>query len=437
MEKYRLIHMTEKNLLIEKIQLKKTPELSSLCHECKNLYNLGNYYVSNWYFINEEYLHWYDTNWMLKKTEPFKKLPSQVAQNVLKYLHFAWKSYFASLKDYRKNPHKYKGIPRPPRYLKKESEFFACFNKQTKIYNHMIHFPKKTRLPRIYTNTTQEELQQIRIVPKYDIYNLEVIYNHKEQINLNLDKSKVLSLKLAVNNLATAATNIPELRPFVINGRPLKSINQYYNKTVARLQREKTLSMVKLCEKQFSGKTRKKNGKYTKEFVKYVEAKSYSLLQQTRRMKKLRRVRGNKIFDYMHKATRYIINYCVEQNIGNIVIGKSKNGKQKVNIGRVNNQNIMYIPFELFVNLIEYKANLGGIEVSIVPEALASQTCFHCGNNQKANRKNGLYICDQCGIKINVYLNSAYNLIERVFPLSLPASEKKYFFHHPSRITLK
>jgi len=377
--------------LVESIQLQKNKELSTLCHLCKSLYNIGNYYVINNYDIFEEYLNWYDTKWILKKNEVYRKLPSQVAQNVLKYLHLSWKSFFNSIRDWKKYPNKYKRMPKPPRYLKKDGEFIACFNHQDipqkkQLLNNrqkrMLHFPKKTNLQHIEIETSYDELQQVRIVPKNDIYNLEIVYNHIENQDFKLDKNRMISIDIGVNNLACIVNNIG-LQPISINGKPLKSINHYYNKTVAKYQ---SLS-------------KKDNDKY-----------------DTKRIQKLRRIRNNKIRDYLHKVSRYIINYCIENNIGMIIIGKNDGWKQKVNIGKKNNQNFVQIPFNMLIEKLQYKADFIGIDIKLITEEYTSQTCCKCDIIKKSNRKyRGLYVCSKCGTKINADVNAGYNIMKKAF----------------------
>ncbi len=104
--------------LTEQIQLNKTNQLSYLCHLSKNLYNLANYYMRQEYFYLGNWLRYYDLWYMLKEKEPYKKLPSQTAQQTLKLVDKNWKSFFQALKTYKKHPEKYLGTPKPPHYKK-------------------------------------------------------------------------------------------------------------------------------------------------------------------------------------------------------------------------------------------------------------------------------------------------------------------------------
>ena len=397
----------------ETIQVKKNKEFSQLCHLCKNLYNLGLYYINMNYEIMDKYLNWYDTKWMLKSVPLWKKLPAQVAQNVLKYLHLAWKSYFESLKVFKKNPAKWledhDNIPQPPHYLRKNGEFVACFNHQhINIKKNKLYFPKKTNLEPIEVVSTNKDLQQVRIVPKNDIYNLELVYNHLESCDLNLDKNRIIAIDIGVNNLACIVNNIG-LQPFIINGKPLKSINHYYNQQVSKLQSIKDLQ--------------KREG-------------------DTKKIKKLRRIRNNKIKDYMHKASRRIINYCIENNIGTIIIGKNKNWKQNTNIGKVNNQNFVQIPFNQLLEKLQYKTEFIGIEFKTISEEYTSLCSFLDNesiekheNYQGKRIKRGLFQSSD-GRLINADVNGAYNIMKKAFPKAINADGIQGAQLHPLRINL-
>lgn len=412
--------------LVETIQLKKTKDLSTLCHTCKNLYNIGNYYINNYYDVFEEYINWYDTKWMLKTNPQYRKLPSQTAQNVLKYLHLAWKSYFESLKDYKIHPNKYEGIPRPPKYLKYDDEYVACFDyPNIKIKDNKICFPKKTNLKPIEVVTKNDELHQVRIVPKGDRYNLEIVYK-KENIDLKYDKERIIGIDIGLNNLACVVNNIG-LNPFVINGRPLKSINHYYNRELSKKQKKKSMEMLDINKKKFIGKIYKKDGKLTKKFIDFNNNQAYYKLQQTKSMKKLRRVRYNKIKDYMHKSSRFIIDFCMENNIGMIVIGKNDDWKQKIKMGKKNNQNFVQIPFTMLINMITYKANMVGIDVILITEEYTSKCSFlddeEIGKKKvyKGKRvKRGLFVASD-GRYINADVNGAYNILKKAFPNAISA----------------
>ena len=150
-----------------------------------------------------------------------------------------------------------------------------------------------------------------------------------------------MSIDLGIDNLATCSSNVS--KSFIINGKPVKSINQYYNKKKAKLQSELELKNKKKTSKQLQNLTLKRN---------------------------------NKIKDYFHKTSRYIVNQLVSQSINTLIIGKNDGWKQETNIGNVNNQNFTQIPHQMFINQLKYKCQLEGINVVEQEESYTSKVSF-------------------------------------------------------------
>ncbi|WP_293164088.1 transposase [Okeania sp. SIO2C9] len=126
----------------------------------------------------------------------------------------------------------------------------------------------------------------------------------------------------------------------MINGRPLKSINQYYNKVKSFLQSQ-------LRENQSS-----------------------------KRLKKLCNQREFKINDYLHKSSRLIIDTLTNQKIGTLIIGHNEDWKQKINLGKKNNQNFVSVPYNKLIEMLSYKAKMVGIDVIITEESYTSKASF-------------------------------------------------------------
>jgi len=155
----------------------------------------------------------------------YKKLPAQTSQQVIKLLYKNWKSYFKSIKSYNRHPDKFKSKPKIPKYKKKQGRNIVIFtNQQVKLKDNYIHFPKKSKVEPLKTKV--DNIQQVRIIPQASCYIIEVVYKKEAQINENLDENLYLGIDLGINNLITAIDNIGK-QPFIINGRELKSINQY------------------------------------------------------------------------------------------------------------------------------------------------------------------------------------------------------------------
>ncbi len=373
--------------LTEQIQIKKTANLSYLCHLSKNIYNVANYYVRQELFHLGDWLRYYDLWYMLKAKEAYKKLPSQTAQQILRLVDKNWKSFFNSLKKWRAQPRKYQSRPRPPKYKKKNGEFLLIFtNQQCRIKEGYLHFPEKVAISPIKTRI-ESQLHQVRIVPKGLYYIVEIIYK-KDVKNLKLDRKRILGIDLGLANIVTMVNNAG-LQPAIIKGGIAKSTNQFYNKQLAKYKSDKD-----------------KRG----------------IAFETRRIQKLTKKRNNKINDQFHKISRKIINYCVDNNFGTIIIGYNQFWKQKINIGHINNQKFVQLPYFKLISQIRYKSKLVGIDVILEEESYTSK-CSFLDNESIQKHKNyvgkrisrGLFRSKK-GIILNADVNAGYNIIKKVIP---------------------
>ena len=287
---------------VERHIIKKTHKMwkacDDLCFRSKNLYNYANY-IQRQKFINKESIYKYkDLTFQLKHSKAFKDLGSNSAQHTLKLLCRDWKSFLVSIKDYSKNPSKYLGKPKLPKYKKKDGRHICVLtNMQSQIKNGYLFFAFKYLKP--FNNMIRVNFQgkhlQTRIIPRGNVYILEIVY--EKEAPDTIENNRILGIDLGVNNLATCVNNIGA-KPIVINGKPLKSVNQYYNKKLALLKSD----LKKRHNKDWSNK-----------------------------LDKLQRKRDDKVGYYLHCSSRSIINYCIGLDINTIVIGLNKTWKQKVN----------------------------------------------------------------------------------------------------------
>jgi IS605 OrfB family transposase len=185
----------------------------------------------------------------------------------------------------------------------------------------------------------KENINEVRIVPRLNYYVLEVIY--EKPIEQLVGSEAVAGVDIGLNNLAAVTSNQKGFKPFLVNGRPVKAINNYYNKQKAKLQSQLP------SEKPSSN-----------------------------RIQKLATKRGFKIDDYLHKASRFIINKLVESNVATLIIGKNPNWKQQINIGKANNQQLVSVPHARFIEMLTYKAQLVGIKVIVTEESYTSVASF-------------------------------------------------------------
>ena len=219
----------------ERIWIKPTTQLRHLCHLSKNLYNESNYLIRQKFFTNGKWIRYNALYHRMKSSTNYQLLPAQTAQQVLKILDRNWKVFFRAIKAWKNDKSKFKGRPNPPGYKSKRGEFILVFtNQQVKLKDNILIFPKKsgfelkTRLP----GTT--DIREVRIIPKGVGYVVEIA--HKKKIYPKpLNKRNIVAIDLGVRNLITTVNN-NGLKPFVIKGGVVKSINQYYNKERARIQ---------------------------------------------------------------------------------------------------------------------------------------------------------------------------------------------------------
>jgi len=359
----------------------KTDEWREWCIKAKNLYNQSLYYWRQSMFKNIEYFSEYELLKLFRefKEENYIQLPSHCGQNVLHELFGNIKGWQNAQKEYAKNPSKFSGRPKMPKY-KKELGLLCFNNLQVKLKNGYVHFPKMIGIAPIKTNIPN--INFCRVVPKSNHFVVEFVYTIDEK-PLQEFNCKAMGVDLGLNNLATVVSNTGDA--FIVNGRPLKAINAFYNKRKAGLQS-------KLIKGAFNSK----------------------------RIERLIFKRNNKVKNYIHHASRFIVNKAEELNVTKIIIGNNKNWKQSVNMGSKNNQNFVSIPHSYLIKTIEYKARLNGIEVVTTEESYTSKCsaldlepiCKH--KNYVGKRvKRGLFKTAN-GTKINADCNGAANIIRKV-----------------------
>ena len=314
----------------------KDNRFEDVCYKSGLLYNYILYQVRQGIFEGN-YLKEYDLSTKLGRENQFdfRNLPCSVSQQVVKQVFQNIKSWIKLKKDYEKNPSKYDSRPKLPKYKKGKKQNMLVFtNLSCRINNGYIHFVKDILKP-IKTNIGENKLCQVRIIPQATCYVVEVVYEKKEN-DLNLNKSNVLSIDLGLNNLCTCISNVG-VKPFIVNGRIVKSFNQWYNKTKA-----KRMGYI--------------GDKGTSKYLRFLNNR-----------------RNLWIDDKIHKISRWIINFCINNNIGNIVIGLNKGWKQDINLGKRNNQKFVEIPFSELIDKISYKGKLIGINVQTTEESYTSK----------------------------------------------------------------
>jgi putative transposase len=393
--------------LVEKFSIDQRQEIYTAVDDAsfaaKNLYNLVNYHIRQAYIHEHRYMKMGELWKIIKPTEAYQALPRKVSNQVIWHVYHDWGSYYEAIKVWRIAPEKFKARPRIPKYKpKQDGRILVTYEKGA--INHK-NFKKNGMVSPSGLNLpvqVGEGVQQLRIVPKKGQYVLEVVYEVNVPENPNLDKTLVAGMDIGVNNLAALTANKIGFQPKLVNGRPLKAINQYYNKKKAVIQS----NLARSDSKKSSQNADDKRGK---RFL------SHEIIRMGIQ-------RERRIENYLHTASIRIIKLLVKEKIGVLVIGHNKDWKQEANMGDKGNQNFVSIPFNKFIAQLTYKAHLNGIEVIQTEESYTSKCSFLdeeelCRHQKYIGRrvKRGLFLAST-GQTINADLNGSYNVIRKVFP---------------------
>ena len=385
---------------VEKHILKQNNVFYSLiddfCFKAKNLYNHANYIVRQAFCSENNWVRYRDLDLILKNdTEypDYKEMPTaQSAQQILRLLDNNWSSFFKAIKDWGMHKEKYLGKPKLPKYKSKNGrEILILTNQNVKLKGDILKFPKTFKgfniTPNFIKRTDFISFQQIRFLPRNKHIIIELVYNIEipETVKSN---GRYLSIDIGVDNLVVMTNNFNKA-PVLINGKGLKSINQYYNKKLA----------------------------YYKSITKVMNKKDYS-----NRQNKLTMKRNAKILDYIHKTSRYVVNYAKKNDVSVIAIGYNKEWKQNSAMCKQVNQTFIQIPFSKLINQIKYKAEEFGIEVILTEESYTSGTSF-LDNEQPIkeyyNKSRRIYrglFKSNSGVLINSDVNGAFQIMKKVFP---------------------
>jgi putative transposase len=360
----------------------KDDRFKDWCIKAKNLYNQSLYYWRQSVFGNIQYFSEYELLKLFREfnEENYRQLPSHCGQEILKNLFQNIKRWQKAKKEYKINPSKFLGRPKMPKY-KKEMSILSFNNFQIKLKDGYVHFPKMIGVAPMKTNVPN--INSCRVVPKSNHFLVEFSYTVPD-VEIKEYNGNALGIDLGLNNLSTCVTT--NGNAFIVNGKPLKAINAFYNRRKADLQ-----------------------SKLQKESV-----------NRSKRLERLTFSRNNKIKDYLHKASKFIVEKAIELDVTKIVIGNNKHWKQEIRLGKRTNQNFVSIPHSNLIEKIEYKAKLAGIEVVRTEESYTSKCsaldlesiCKH-EKYVGCRTKRGLFRTAD-GTKINADCNGATNILRKV-----------------------
>ena len=324
--------------------------LRELCRVAKNLKNQAIYNIRQHYLQEKQYLRYESNYHELKNSVNYKLLNSNMAQQTIKDVDLMFKSFFALIKLAKQSKYSFKNI-RLPNYLPRDG-YSALIIAQfvikdgnvltipySNIFKKKYETKVKIRIPKVLES---KKIKEIQIIPKFNARFFEIQYTYEiQEEDIKLDTNNALAIDLGVNNLCTCVTNTG--KSFIIDGRKLKSINQFFNKQNAKLQSIKDKQNIKKQTKQ-----------------------QYLISQK----------RKNRVEDYINKACRYIINYCLSNDIGILVVGYSSSFQNKANLGKKTNQTFTQLPFGKIREKLEYLCKRYNIGYILQEESYTSKASF-------------------------------------------------------------
>lgn len=340
--------------------------LDDLSFKAKNIYNSALYICRQNYFEYKQLIGYTALNSFHKSLyeSDYKSLPAKTTQQILQVVSKNMKAFINASKDYQNNPTKYRAKPKIPKYKHKQKGRFNLYftNQQVRFKDGFIHFPASTNIPPLKTHlnlslpkddefyisdSVENPIRQVRIIPLINSYRIEIVYTKEIQLpnyTQGTEPHNLASIDLGINNFATVVTyGSKPTRPIILNGKGLKSYNKQFNKKLAHLKSSSMLS----------------NKKYTTKAIQMLVSK-----------------RSRVYNDFYHKASRYVVNYLLKNQVSILVIGYNESWKQNSSLSKNVNQTFIQIGFKVFINMLSYKAAEQGIKVIIQNEAYTSGTSF-------------------------------------------------------------
>jgi putative transposase len=385
--------------------------IDAAAFKSKNLYNAALYEMRQAFIFQRKYLTYNQLDKLMQSHEAYKALPAKVSQQILIVLVNNWTAFRKAFKAHEEDPSQFTGRPKIPRYKhKQEGRNILIYTLQAISRDkHGLQrgIIKPSQLPiEVKTQQDPKQIDQVRIVPRNGHYVVEVVYS-KEPVQAQVDHSFYVAVDLGVTNLAAITANREGFAPRLVNGRPIKAWNQWYNKRMKELQ---------LC--------------LPKEDREHV----------TKQMERITTTRNRQIHHYLHAASKRIIDFLVKEGVGTIIIGKNSLWKQETGMGRRNNQNFVAIPHARFIDMLTYKASLVGIQVEVQEESYTSKASFldldpiptykpdddteHTFSGKRIGRRNRLYRTKD-GRTICADVNGSYNILRKSKPDAFAPADAK------------
>lgn len=378
---------------VYKFYIRHNDELDKLFCTSNNLYNQALYLFRQRLDTEGTWMWYNDMDKLIKSVTNlegecnYKLLKSQCSQQILRVLDKNMKSYCKSIKDWKKHPEKYKGIPRMPHYRKRGGMFNLYYTNQScSIKDGCIKLAKDLSVDIPQWNKYGSRLvkfNQVRLLPNDCNITVEIVYDYHVQ-HTDVDKSKCAAIDLGLDNLATMVTDDGCV---IFSGKYLKSYNQYFNKTLSHLQSIKDQQGMK---------------------------------RSTRRIIRMYNKRDRYFEDVFHKVSRQIVDMLVEKKIGMLVVGYNAGWKQNSGMGKMNNQKFVQMPFARLASYLQYKCEMVGIDFVKHEESYTSKcdalALEPIGRHEQylgRRTKRGLFL-SSAGKIINADQNGALNIMRKV-----------------------
>ena len=366
-------------------------EIDNICFMSKNLYNCCLYEIRQYYLTNNTFIT--DKGYITSKASLYNILKNSVdfrngmatrpMKSVFKQVETIFKSYFAAIKSYKENPSKFNGRPKLPYYKhKKDGRNIISFTHEAISFKKKGYAKLSMTNIEVKTRKKKGDVKEIRLVPtNLGFYKIEVVYN--TIVSPKIVSDNFFGIDLGINNFVSLASNDPNIKSVIINGRAIKSINAFYNKLLAKKKSQLPKNV------------------YTSKLIKHI----------TKR-------RNNKISDHIHKISKSIIQYTIMNSISEIVIGYNEGWKNKINIGKRNNQNFVSIPYYKFISTLRYKCDLYGIAFTDREESYTSKCSFL---DLEDIKKHDIYVGNRVkrgmfkskNFSINSDINGALNILRK------------------------
>jgi IS605 OrfB family transposase len=412
---------------VEKHTIKPSHEWFAYCQEMtsasRSLYNTVQFTQRQGFFYGWGTQSQKSLDVMFKSDSNYAAMPAKVAQLVLKQNADAWSAYFKAIDAYKLEPEKFTGYPKPPSYIDDKNlvkfNYQAVSKKEFKK-GYIVPSMSPIRIP-VKPGLKFDDLCEVRIVPLTGCFVIEIVYEilEKSEFFCSLNPELAASIDIGLDNLATIVFSDPTIQPIAVNGKPLKSANQFYNKQLAR----------------FRG------------FL--PDGRGTSI-----RIQNIVRHRNNFVDSYLHQSTKMIVDELVKKGVRRVAIGKNSQWKTSVNIGKRNNQAFTQIPHARFLEILTYKLEKVNITVKVGEESYTSKASLidwdiiptFDPNNKIKNTFSGkrvkrAWYVSKDGFRIHADVNGAFNIGRKVIPNSfnclqeIVVRDRGCLVVHPRRLT--